>query len=109
MSISKLTSDTKRIQYPTSNSGSSSLTIDENLFNALSKKMANADQWCKDVAREVRDELEKEANELKKRGELVKIVRGKAVPITVDSYVRGKVSSGVRLKAMFEVIDQKYL
>lgn len=107
--MSKLTSDTKRIQYQTNDSASSSLTIDENLYNALCKKMANADQWCKDVAREVRSELEKEAEVLRSRGELVKIVRGKAVPITVDAYVRGKVSSGVRLRAMMEVIDQKYL
>lgn len=106
--MSKLTSDTKRIQYQTNNAASSSLTIDENLYNALCKKMANADQWCKDIAREVRSELEQEAAVLKNRGELIKIVRGKAVPITIDAYIRGKVSSGVRLRAMMEVIDKKY-
>lgn len=107
--MSKLTSDTKRIQYQTNAQSSSSLTIDENLYNALSKKMANADQWCKDTAREVRQQLEEEAKELKSQGLLIKIVAGKAQPITIEAYVKGKVSSGVRLKAMMEVIDQKYL
>lgn len=107
--MSKITSDPKRIQYQTVDGTSSSLTIDENIYNALEAKHGQAKEWCKQKAREVRAALEEEAREMESRGELYKIVRGKAVKISVEEHVKGKVSSGVRQQAMLEVIDKRYL
>lgn len=107
--MSKITSDTKRIQYQTSDGTSSSLTIDENIYNALEAKHGQAKDWCKKKAREVREALENEARDMETRGELYKIVRGKPVKISIEEHVKGKISSGVRQQAILEVIDKRYL
>lgn len=107
--MSKITSDPKRIQYQTPDGTSSSLTIDENIYNALDAKTGKAKEWCKEKAREVRLALEEEAREMQSRGELYKVVRGKSEPITIEEHIKGKVSSGVRQMAMLEVIDKRWL
>lgn len=106
--MSKITSDTKRVQYQTQDGTSSSLTIDENIYNAIEVKHGGAKEWCKNKAREVRAALEEEAKQMKSRGELYKIVRGKPVEISVEEHIKGKVSSGVRQQAILEVIDKRY-
>lgn len=108
--MSKATSNMKRIQYTTSDSSASSLTIDETIFYALDKKMGDANKWCKDKAREVRFELEQEAKELQRKGKLTTIDSlGNKKDMEISEYIRGKVSNGVRLAAHLEVIDPRFL
>lgn len=108
--MSKVASNMKRIQYTTSDSSASSLTIDETIFHALDKKMGDANKWCKSKAREVRLELEEEARELQAKGMLTKIDNlGNKKEMEISDYIRGKVSNGVRLAAHLEVIDARYL
>jgi len=108
--MSKVASNMKRIQYTTSDSSASSLTIDETIFYALDKKMGDANKWCKEKAREVRAELEEEAKELQAQGRLIKIDNlGNKKDMEIPEYIRGKVSNGVRLAAHLEVIDARYL
>lgn len=106
--MSNITSEQKRIQYQTDDMTSSSLTIDSRVFEALDNKMEDAKSWCKNKAREVRTELEREARDLESKGELVKLVGKQIKPITIEEYVRGKVSNGVRQLALDEIIDPRY-
>ncbi len=106
--MSKITNEPLRIQYQTNDSTSSSLTIDGRVFNALDKKMENARGWCKEKAREVRFSLEEEAKNLEAKGELFKVVGKQTKPISIEEYIRGKVSNGVRQLALEEIIDPKY-
>ena len=108
IAIFNITSEQKRIQYQTDDMTSSSLTIDSRVFDALDNKMEDAKSWCKNKAREVRTELEREARDLESKGELVKLVGKQIKPITIEEYVRGKVSNGVRQLALDEIIDPRY-
>lgn len=107
---SKVSSELKRIQYTLEDKTPSSLTIDINVYNALAVKFTDANQWCKEMAKESREQLRQEAEELKAQGRLVKIDNlGNNVEMTVSEYIKGKVSSSVRNKALKEIIDPKYL
>lgn len=106
--MSNVTNEQKRIQYQTSDAHSSSLTIDSRVYQALDIKLEDANSWCKDKAREVRLNLEEEARRLEQKGELVKLVGKQVRPISIDEYIRGKVSNGVRQLALDEIIDPKY-
>jgi len=108
----KTTSQTKKIQYKGLDATPSSLTIDETIFNALEKKIGNAEDWCKKRALLVIKELQDKAKQMEKNGTLTKVVgtgqNKKLIPINVDEYVKGKISNGVRLAANREVIDARY-
>lgn len=107
---SQVSSQIKRVQYTLEDKSPSSLTIDRNIYNALDKKFGDANEWCKKTALEVRTMLQDEALELQKKGDLIKIDNlGNKLPMTIEEYVRGKVSSGIRNIATREVIDEKYL
>ena len=108
--MSKVSSKMKRIQYTLADKTASSLTIDECIFRALDKKMGDANKWCKEKALEVRAQLEEEAQEKKANGSLIKSdTFGNPSEMLISEYVKGKVSSGVRLAAITEVIDARYI
>ncbi len=108
--MSNVSGQMKRVQYKTNENVASSLTIEPLLYSALEKKFGDANSWCKKKALEVRAQLAEEALELQKIGQLTKIDNFANVKeMTVDEYVKGKVSGGIRTAACLEIIDKRYL
>ena len=101
----------RRIQYTKDDKSGSSLTIDPTIFNALELKTGNAKKWCQEKALDVIFQLKEEARELEEYGLLEDKVDclGNRKKMTVDEYIKGKISSGVRRAATLEVINPEYL
>jgi len=99
-----------RIQYNTSSHKASSLTIEPLLLQLIEAKVGDAEGWLKNKAREVRNALMAEAEELERNNLLIKSDKyGNVEHVTPEDFIRGKVSGQVRIAAIELIADPALL
>jgi cell division inhibitor SulA len=93
-----------RIPYKTSAKQSSSITIEPFAMQLLAVSVGDAYAWLQNKAREVRNELMEQAQELERQGLLIKTdAYGNNEHVNADDFIRGKVSAQVRLAVIMNI------
>lgn len=97
-----------RIPYKTSAKQSSSITIEPFAMKLLAASVGDAHAWLQNKAREVRDVLMDQAQELERQGLLIKIDNyGNSEHVNADDFIRGKVSSQVRVAVIMNIAREE--
>jgi hypothetical protein len=97
-----------RIPYKTSAKQSSSITIEPFAMKLLAASVGDAHAWLQNKAREVRDVLMDQAQELERQGLLIKIDNyGNSEHVNADDFIRGKVSAQVRVAVIMNIAREE--